>query len=373
MVHALARARADRDQRHAAHLRQPFVQSGPDAVEKGTGLGRHIPLVDGDNQRAPFVQHTARDLEILVLQSLRRVEQQHHDFGEIDRALRVGDRQLFELVGHAGAFAHAGGVDQANRAQLAVGRVGPVPVHRDRVARDPRFRPGQQPIAAHHPVDEGGLAGVGSADNSQLQRPGLIPIRRVILRFRDERGQRLEQVRRPLAMLGADGDGLAQAERPGIEHARLAQRPFRLVGDQHQGDGGPSKPTRDLLVERGHAGPRVDHEQRCIGAFQAGFGLRAHPAGQAGGIVVLPPGGVDDGEAHPRKVRVAHPAIASHAGAVVDQRQPLADQAVEQRRFADIGPADDDDGGKRHRRVRRARPARPRPDPRTRLRPDPAA
>ena len=37
-------------------------------------------------------------------------------------------------------------------------------------------------------------------------------------------------------------------------------------------------------------------------------------------------------------------AVARHARPVVDQREPLADQPVEQRRFADVRPADDGDG-----------------------------
>ena len=38
-------------------------------------------------------------------------------------------------------------------------------------------------------------------------------------------------------------------------------------------------------------------------------------------------------------------AVAGHAGQIVDQRQLPADQPVEQRRLADIRPADDGDRG----------------------------
>ena len=44
------------------------------------------------------------------------------------------------------------------------------------------------------------------------------------------------------------------------------------------------------------------------------------------------------------KPRVAFTPVAGDAGAVVDQCQPPSHQAVEQGRFADIGPADDGDG-----------------------------
>ena len=36
-------------------------------------------------------------------------------------------------------------------------------------------------------------------------------------------------------------------------------------------------------------------------------------------------------------------AVAGDAGKVVDQRQALADQAIEQRRFADVRPSDNGD------------------------------
>ena len=54
--------------------------------------------------------------------------------------------------------------------------------------------------------------------------------------------------------------------------------------------------------------------------------------------------GVDRGEFEIAEPAVTLAAVARHARPVVDQRQPLADQAVEQRRLADVRPADDGDG-----------------------------
>ena len=92
---------------------------------------------------------------------------------------------------------------------------------------------------------------------------------------------------------------------------------------------------------------RVDQEQGDVGLAHRGFGLRAHPAGQRLRILVLVAGGIDHPEFQPEQARLALAPVAGHAGPVVDQRQLLADQPVEQRRFADIGTADDRDGGKR--------------------------
>ena len=70
----------------------------------------------------------------------------------------------------------------------------------------------------------------------------------------------------------------------------------------------------------------------------------AHPAGQGVRILVLEPGGVDHPEVEPEQVRLALAPVARHAGPVVDQREALADETVEQGRFADVGTADDGDG-----------------------------
>src|SRR5690606_24613053 len=64
------------------------------------------------------------------------------------------------------------------------------------------------------------------------------------------------------------------------------------------------------------------------------------------GVLVLPAGGVDCLEFEPQQAGVTQAPVARHAGPVVDQRQLLADQSVEQRRLADIWPADDDHLGK---------------------------
>ncbi len=125
--------------------------------------------------------------------------------------------------------------------------------------------------------------------------------------------------------------------------AGLARAAFGLVGDQHHRHVLLAQPAGDHFVERGHAGARVEHEQGDLGAFDRNLGLRAHPARQAVGVLVFPAGGVDHREVEPEQVRLAETAVARDAGLVVDQRQFLADQPVEQGRFAHIGAPDNDD------------------------------
>jgi hypothetical protein len=111
------------------------------------------------------------------------------------------------------------------------------------------------------------------------------------------------------------------------------------------GVGLAAQPAPDLLVERNHSGPRVDQEQRDVGLAHRRTGLRAHAAGQRIGVFILIARGIDDPEVEPEQVRLALAPVAGHAGAIVDQRQPPADQAIEQGGFADIRPADNGDGG----------------------------
>ena len=105
------------------------------------------------------------------------------------------------------------------------------------------------------------------------------------------------------------------------------------------------QPAGDFLVERGQPLARVDQEQGDVGLAHRRLGLGAHPAGQARRVLVLEPGGVHHPEFQAEQLPFALAPVAGHAGPVVDQREALADEAVEQRRFADIGAADDGDGG----------------------------
>ena len=65
---------------------------------------------------------------------------------------------------------------------------------------------------------------VGSPSASSSSSPLVLAL--------DMRAQMLEQVDHALAMLGAERDRLAEAERPGLEHAGLAGPALGLVGGE---------------------------------------------------------------------------------------------------------------------------------------------
>ncbi len=96
-------------------------------------------------------------------------------------------------------------------------------------------------------------------------------------------------------------------------------------------------------VQRGDAFAGVHHEHDQFGVFQRGLGLLAHPGFQAVVGDVLVARRVDQRQVHVADIAVGVAPVAGHAGAIIDKREALADEAVEQCRFAHIGAADNRD------------------------------
>ena len=160
---------------------------------------------------------------------------------------------------------------------LAVGSV-PVPVDRDRIARDPRFGPGDQPVLAEHAVDQRRLARVRAPDDRQLQRR--VGTRRPPRSSAspssplEMRQQRLEQVAHALAMLGRQLDRIAEAQRQRLEDAR--SRPRALPPCWRPARPGWSTPRSQRAISSSSGtmpGARVEQEQRDIGLRDRRLGL----------------------------------------------------------------------------------------------------
>ncbi len=130
-------------------------------------------------------------------------------------------------------------------------------------------------------------------------------------------------------MLSRQCERLAQPELVGLEPPGLAAAPFGLVGgDDHRRIFLP-QPAPDFLVHRGQPLARVDQEQRDIGLAHRRLGLRAHPPGQRLGVFILEPRSVHHPKLEAQQLALAFAPVAGHAGAVVDQCDALADQAIE--------------------------------------------
>ena len=162
-------------------------------------------------------------------------------------------------------------------------------------------------------------------------------------RLRHQHAQRIVEVAQAFAVLGGNLDGIAEAQRVGFHRADFAVLAFALVGDQHHRLVGAAGEIGKGAIVRRQPGARVDHEHQRIRKGDRGFGLLLHPRGERALGALVEAGGVDHGEFEIAETPIALAAVAGDAGLVIDQRQLLPDQPVEQRRLADIGPADDGD------------------------------
>ena len=141
-------------------------------------------------------------------------------------------------------------------------------------------------------------------------------------------------------MLRADRHRIAQSERVAFERARFAGAAFALVGDQNCRLAGFAHKIREGPIGRGRTGTRIDQKQDHVRLRHCRCGLRLHLSCKTLGSRTLETGRVDHPKRKIAKPSLALPPIARDARLVIDKRAPRPDQTVEERRFADIGPAD---------------------------------
>ena len=170
---------------------------------------------------------------------------------------------------------------------------------------------------------------------------------------RQEREHAVEQVADVGAVLGRDAEGLAQAQRVELVDRRVP-RLVLLVDDQQATRGASPEPVRDRLVEVGHAGLRVHHEEheRCV--IDRDLGLAAHHRVALRAVrIARPRSGQEPARVHqqeraPRPFGARGVTVARDARAVVDHGAPLAEHAVEEGGLAHVGASDDGDDGSGH-------------------------
>jgi hypothetical protein len=103
----------------------------------------------------------------------------------------------------------------------------------------------------------------------------------------------------------------------------------------------------EMTVQRRDAGPGIDKQQGDVSFGNRHVRLPAHARLHGIAALVLETSGIDHLEFHAQQAGAAFPAVAGHAGKVVDDGQALAHQTVEQGGLPHIG-APDDGHGKRH-------------------------
>ena len=197
------------------------------------------------------------------------------------------------------------------------------------------------PLGLGQRVDERTLARVAPADDRDLHRLQLG--RRLLLAFGGEPFQDQVQQFVPSTVLGRAGAHDASATQP-VKLVGLGVHAHRvgLVGDAQYGDVQVAQPLRDLLIQRHDASPGIDHEQHHTRRFQGRGDLLLDVGREIVRVFDAHAAGVDQLEVAVVQAHQVRHAVARHAGRVIDNREPLADEPIEEARFADIGPADDD-------------------------------
>jgi hypothetical protein len=180
---------------------------------------------------------------------------------------------------------------------------------------------------------------------------------RVVRGLRHRGADRLLQAGEALGMLRRHGNRVAEAKPMALGEAGDPGLALALVGEQEHAAADAAQHAGELAVERGHALARVDHEEDEVGLLGRRLGLAAHARLEAAAFRILEARGVEDPEAQRAELSPPLPPVARQARRVVDERKAPAGEPVEQRRLADIGPADDGDGegplaGRAARRIR---------------------
>jgi hypothetical protein len=143
---------------------------------------------------------------------------------------------------------------------------------------------------------------------------------------------------------GGDRERVAEAELVEVVHEVIDDLVIDLVDREEHGLAGRAQLLREVVIDRREARPSIDDEQQRVGladrlerlAVDAGADHLALRLG-------IEAAGVDDAKVGAEVLGFAVAAIAREARRVVNERGAPADEAVEQGRLADVGPADNGD------------------------------
>jgi hypothetical protein len=209
-------------------------------------------------------------------------------------------------------------------------------------SRGTRLVAGDHALFAQQSIDQRRFADVGPADDGDADRAG------VILR-RGSGGQalehRIDQFAATLAVHRGDCMRHAHSQHLEVRRHHVRIQPFGLVDRHGDGLAGAAQLVGDVAILGGEAGTGVGQEDDAIALGDGFLGLFAHLRFDATGLVDQA-AGVDEHAGNGADARIAVLAVAGDAGNVGDDRVARARQRIEQRRLADIRPADDCHHGK---------------------------
>ncbi len=250
-------------------------------------------------------------------------------------------RVLLDTLLDATPAADAGGVDEHHPARGLAEFDDRV----DAVARRPRDLAHDRALGADERVEEARLSDVGAADDghARVGRLGFLHRRGQLL------GDRVEEIAGADPLDRRDRERRAQAELVELRGLRLAAPGVGLVRDEEHGLSATAEQVGDVVLDRKDAALRVDDEQDHVGLPDRGLRLAAYGRLHLAGLRVVESPGVDERELAAAPLGGRVDAVARRAGKVLDDRDAFTDEAIEQRRFADVGPPNDRDDGPAHR------------------------
>ena len=154
-----------------------------------------------------------------------------------------------------------------------------------------------------------------------------------------------------LAVFGGDRERRTKANRERIVKTVIAFFTFGFIRNENDWLAGCAHQPRKSRVSWRHTGARINDEENEISVFDGFFRLLAHPVGDGTRCRVFKPGGIDHGDRQATKISDALAAVARKTWNVGHQCGAGVGQPVIERRFADVGPANDGDQRKfRHRK-----------------------
>src|SRR5262245_31703051 len=144
-------------------------------------------------------------------------------------------------------------------------------------------------------------------------------------------------------MLGGHGQGLAKPEPVEVRQRRLLAGSLDLVRREYHRTTGPAEQPRNLVVESGEAVARVHDEQDEVSLVHRREHLPSNALDEWRGRRGVEAARVHDRRLPPLERDLTVEAVARDSRDVAHQRAPALHQAIEERRLADVGAADDGD------------------------------
>ena len=197
-------------------------------------------------------------------------------------------------------------------------------------------------LLAGEGVHDAGLADVGAADDGQTKE-ALVELD--IAAGREQLLHGVEELVHSLALDGADGDGVAEAEVVELVGNQAAAWALGLVDGGDDGHVQASEGIGDLPVGGLQTIDGVGEEDDDVGVLKGGADLPIDLAADGAVGAEVNAAGVDEEEAACAALDGGDDAVARGAGLIGDDGTALAGQAVEKGGLANVGAADNGDHG----------------------------